>query len=719
MNDAPMLAGFWRRCLADTLDALILFAAAWLLAWPVRSYLYTVGESGLWIGLLASLIYTSFLQSSIGKGQSLGKRMMDIQVVTLDGRFASLLASLTRFLVLSFCTYNLILFQGLEYHFPALRQPAAAKINAALVMFVLFSSLLLILFHPLKRTLYDLLAGTIVVRKGRYDAGRLAALMDPRKELTVYFSVAFILVFLLAGWYRFSSENKPMADIRSRTEWMRQIVERSGSLQNVHATELRFQRVGPAASAQETHALIVTGFVPKAFFDDKPGCAKEAQRIAQALANEAPYVMKHYYDQATLKIRTGWNIGLASSYERSDYSLAEESFQSGPAQFANDEFMGDGNDPGILARYRVMEVDPAVASWMDLFRKKDFATLEHQVDEHAKSGGDLEWRGVDSFIGWASDWRDEADLRVTHAALDEWVRRRPRSWLAWTCRGNFLISFAWQARGTGYGNSVSEVATRAYTDRLLSARECLEKAQRLNNHQAFSASQLITVCKGLGLDRPTMERYYRQAVLAAPEHPRTADCRLSYLDPKWYGTLKDVIEFSQLLEPAANRYPLMNLPLVHSFRIVAEAGGHFQETMSKPEVWSQVESHYARIFKAYPTEILYHMELAGQASKVGRYDAARREFDLVGDQWIRNGGYATLRDYNNARAFAYAVQANSLMQTNHREEGLTLMEKSYDYRKDDSWVLRQLAYWNLVLKHPEKAKDYSHAFERLKAAKRI
>jgi len=78
-----MVAGFWIRAVSDGLDAIILGIFGLCLSLPFKSFFYKMGENGVWIGLIVTFFYAGILQSAIGEGQSLAKRMLKIQVVKM------------------------------------------------------------------------------------------------------------------------------------------------------------------------------------------------------------------------------------------------------------------------------------------------------------------------------------------------------------------------------------------------------------------------------------------------------------------------------------------------------------------------------------------------------------------------------------------------------------------------------------------------------------
>src|SRR5687767_6677951 len=98
-NNTKLIAGFWIRLLADILDAVFLGIFGFLLSLLFRGVFLRLGENGVWIGLLITFLYTGILQSAVGEGQSLAKRILKIQVLKMDGSFLSLPVSFLRYSV--------------------------------------------------------------------------------------------------------------------------------------------------------------------------------------------------------------------------------------------------------------------------------------------------------------------------------------------------------------------------------------------------------------------------------------------------------------------------------------------------------------------------------------------------------------------------------------------------------------------------------------------
>lgn len=182
----PIVVGFWFRFLSDFLDVVFLGLVGFAAAWPLKDVLYEMGDQGWWIGLLVTFAYAGFLQSAIGNGQTLAKKLLKIQVLKRDGTFMSLPESFLRYAVIAFIAYNGWIGSGLVASFPVLQNDAFATAYMVLVLFCLCGVICIVPFHPLKQGLHDLLVDTVVVRKGRFTREALEELRNDEKAKRAY-----------------------------------------------------------------------------------------------------------------------------------------------------------------------------------------------------------------------------------------------------------------------------------------------------------------------------------------------------------------------------------------------------------------------------------------------------------------------------------------------------------------------------------------------------
>ena len=88
------VAGFWRRPIAFLIDYLIVGLIGMLLGMLFYDWLVSLGPLARFIGLAIALAYFGVLNSEIGHGQTVAKRLLRIKVVGVDNECSGLGASL-------------------------------------------------------------------------------------------------------------------------------------------------------------------------------------------------------------------------------------------------------------------------------------------------------------------------------------------------------------------------------------------------------------------------------------------------------------------------------------------------------------------------------------------------------------------------------------------------------------------------------------------------
>jgi len=158
-NSKLNLAGFWRRIFAFLIDSILLGIVGASLGFFFFDEFAKLGQSGRLIGFVIAILYFGLLNSSIGNGQTIGKRLLKIKVISaVDDSLISLPKSAWRYLVLALPFYcnNLIL-------------PIENQILMILLALVVFGmgGLLFYLYifnRKTRQSLHDLAAKTLVVQ---------------------------------------------------------------------------------------------------------------------------------------------------------------------------------------------------------------------------------------------------------------------------------------------------------------------------------------------------------------------------------------------------------------------------------------------------------------------------------------------------------------------------------------------------------------------------
>jgi len=183
--------------------------------------------------------------------------------------------------------------------------------------------------------------------------------------------------------------------------------------------------------------------------------------------------------------------------------------------------------------------------------------------------------------------------------------------------GDFFKNYAWVARGSGWGYSVSPWNGFLYTKRLETARGYLEKAAALNPQDCRIYDDLLIVGKGQSWKKAELDKVFNQSVSINPDYYPSFSSRMDAAKTKWGGADddKDAMEFAKKWSK------------IHPLLLVDEIKEHTQGDMTDqtnksyyrhlgtPEIWGQLNTAYQNYFKLvnmdnYDTWISYAYDCA-------------------------------------------------------------------------------------------------------------
>jgi uncharacterized RDD family membrane protein YckC len=159
----PPIAGFWRRLISFLIDFFLVAIVGLLLGGLFSKYLYNIGPYGQPLGLILIIPYFGILNSKIGNGQTLGKKIFHIAVRNKDNDSIGLVRSLIRISILSIPP----LLNGLSI--PFLKSPIISWLFSVIIFGFGGALFYTMVFNRKARQgLHDLLLGTFVVNlKGK------------------------------------------------------------------------------------------------------------------------------------------------------------------------------------------------------------------------------------------------------------------------------------------------------------------------------------------------------------------------------------------------------------------------------------------------------------------------------------------------------------------------------------------------------------------------
>jgi uncharacterized RDD family membrane protein YckC len=161
-DSAPTIAGVWQRGFAFVIDAIILGIPGYLLGFAFADTLVSLGGWGRLIGFGAGVFYFGWFDSV--PGQSPGKRLLKIKVVTSRGTFLSAPMAALRYTVLALPYFLNGAPLNLDAE-PAYSPLVAAGLSLAVVGLGLAMIYLILFNRRTRQSLHDLAVGAYVVKQ--------------------------------------------------------------------------------------------------------------------------------------------------------------------------------------------------------------------------------------------------------------------------------------------------------------------------------------------------------------------------------------------------------------------------------------------------------------------------------------------------------------------------------------------------------------------------
>ncbi len=174
-----------------------------------------------------------------------------------------------------------------------------------------------------------------------------------------------------------------------------------------------------------------------------------------------------------------------------------------------------------------------------LIEKRDYAGLEKlansiRLKQLVDSSGYLRIHHLYDACGLDNLSEDETEKRISNVRL--WVQKYPQSPTARIALATILIDYAWQARGTGYSNTVSREGWKLFEQRLKDAWAQLESVKK---RPADWYRWALKVGLGQSWSNERYDQVYNECRKRFPKLDEVIWARANRLLPKWHGKLGD------------------------------------------------------------------------------------------------------------------------------------------------------------------------------------
>lgn len=294
-----IIAPVWRRCVAYFIDSLLI---GLLISNLGRFEFGRLSQFGLWgicLGFLLGALYFAPMDSKIGNGQTIGKRLMKVRVVNGNGHSVSPARAFTR--------YTIFVIPVLLYgwRLPLTKTPwIALDFVFFLVYWVGGSSAYLMIFERLNRQgLHDMAVRTFVAYADH--EGPIETRAIPQLHWGILVSLLFAISLGAAALKNWSDRQPTQVEFHRDSS----LIE---SMDGVERAYLR-DRLTHDSNGIASKVLFIN-IVRRT----KPPSEQDfARNVVRSLSN--PDHLAQSYDFITVRLYYGYDLGLGSRWDHRDF----------------------------------------------------------------------------------------------------------------------------------------------------------------------------------------------------------------------------------------------------------------------------------------------------------------------------------------------------------------------------------------------------------------
>lgn len=298
------VSGFWRRCGAFFLDALIMGVVGLILGLFFSKLFVELAGWGRGVGFIIAAIYFVIFNSRLGDGQTIGKRFLKIQVVDENGALLNVFKSTVRYCII-----------GIPYFLNGAMIPESFcyPIGFVLLSLLVFgfglSIIYLIIFNrKTRQSLHDIITRTYVVQKNIEASQRRKPIWVVHYAVCGVFLLLSLLVPIFIGHL-------------SRNEFFAELTKTREQIQSIpHVIYATIQDGRSTFRQSGSESKITTYLSTRVLIENKnTEDEKFASRIANTILQTHKEAMKR--DRIQVILTHGYDIGIFSYWKNNRYSF--------------------------------------------------------------------------------------------------------------------------------------------------------------------------------------------------------------------------------------------------------------------------------------------------------------------------------------------------------------------------------------------------------------
>jgi len=272
--------------------------------------------------------------------------------------------------------------------------------------------------------------------------------------------------------------------------------------------------------------------------------------------------------------------------------------------------------------------------WRGAFENREFDQLEKEAAELRKTkalSGSGRWRIISFYESLLPSGEELEDQWQAHEQMHkDWVAARPESVTAHLAHAEFLVNYAWKARGSGYANTVTDEGFKLMTKRLGEAHQILVGAHKLKDKDPMLFETAMGVALGEGWEPGVYGDLVNDAHQFEPKCWVYDTSRAYSLLPRWYGEKGDWEAFA---DKAAARPDGLGAEVYA--RIVIKLFSFYDNIFRDTKAsWPKTREGLQIMLKKYPKSVELQHRAALLATFGNDRKMAKELFDKIGDTYL-------------------------------------------------------------------------------------
>jgi len=237
-----------------------------------------------------------------------------------------------------------------------------------------------------------------------------------------------------------------------------------------------------------------------------------------------------------------------------------------------------------------------------------------------------------------------------HARIHEsWDAAKPQSITAHVAHARFFTDYAWHARGSGFGDTVTKEGWRLFAERLARAKKLLDESAGLEPKCPMWWRVRMTVAQGQGWNREDYENLFQEAKTFEPGFWSYDIAKAQYLLPRWHGQPGEW-EYAVTLEIDRPK----GLGLETYSRVVEALNPYYKNIFRETHAsWPQAREGFELMRQRYPDSLEILSSYCQLACLAEDRVLARKLFDELGGRMI-TGAWSDQKNFRHCRNRAYS-----------------------------------------------------------------